>query len=103
MKFNLIEVCEITDFEKTICREIIVTERGESSIGCQRYFSEFENSEIMEQGLLVGAYGDGNTIDESLKNLATLVSNKTIAFDAYSSKRKNISFPKLVHTKLLNK
>lgn len=104
MKLNLITTKEILDFEKEIGYELVVNERAihaGSPARLSKYYVQFENAEVMEGGCLAGKYGDGNTIDEALKDYCREVSNCRVAFGAYTKERKEIQFPKLIHTKLL--
>lgn len=104
MKLNLIITKEILDFEKEIGYELEVNERAihdGSPARLSKYYAQFEKAEVMEGGCLVGKYGDGNTIDECIKDYCSKVSNCRVAFGAYTNERKEIQFPKLAHTKLL--
>jgi len=106
MKIKEIENKEILDFEKEIFYELVATERAihaGSPVGLSKWSVQFENSEVMDGGCLASRYGNGNTIDEAIKDYCRIVSNCRIAFGAYTNERKEIQFPKLVHTKLLNK
>jgi hypothetical protein len=105
MKLNLIPVKEILDFEKEIGYELAVNERpihGENKSRISRYYVQFENSEVMESDFLVSKHGNGNTIDEALKDYCYRISNCRIAFNAGTNERKEIQFPKLIHSKLLS-
>lgn len=106
MKLNLIETKEILDLEKEIGRELVVNERAiralsQAHTSLPRYYVSFEKAEIMENGALIGACGNGNTIDEAIRDYCHQISNCRIVFGAYSSERKEKQLPKLVHTKLL--
>ena len=104
MKLNLITTKEILDFEKEIGYELVVNERAihaGSPARLSKYYVQFEKAEVMEGGCLIEKHGDGNTIDEAIKDYCREVSNCRIAFGAYTNERKEIQFPKLVHTELL--
>ena len=104
MKLNLIETKEILDFEKEIGFELVVNERAinlKEKSNIPRYFAQFERCEVMVRDLLSGAYGNGDTIDEAISNYCIEVSNCKVAFNAYGNDRKEIQFPKLIHTKLI--
>ena len=104
MKLNLIATKEILDFEKEIGYELVVNERAihaGSYASLSKYYVQFENAEVMEGGCLVGEYGNGSTIDEALKDYCREISNCRIVFGAYTNERKEVQFPKLIHTKLL--
>ena len=104
MKLNLIQTKEILDFEKEIGYELVVNERAihaGSPARLSKYYVQFEKAGVMEGGCLAGKYGNGNTIDEAIKDYCREVSNCRVAFGAYTNERKEIQFPKLVHSKLL--
>lgn len=104
MKFNLITSKEILDFEKEIGHELEVNERvihAGSPARLYKYYVKFQNSDVMEGGCLIGKYGDGNTIDEAIKDYCHKVSHSRIAFNSFTPNRTEIVFPKLNHTKLL--
>ena len=104
MKINYIKEKEILDFEKEIGYELEANERSisaNSNAILKRFYVNFPKGEVMEGNSLIGCSGNGDTIDEALKEFCKLISNKTIAFNAFSKERKNIQIPKLVHTKLL--
>ena len=106
MKFKTIEKIEITDYEKQIGHELVVTERPISlmqSCRVSKYHVCFEGGEVMENGMLVGVFGDGNTVDQALDDYCNQISGKRMAFNAMTPYRINIDIPHLVHKKLLNK
>ena len=105
MKINLIETKEILDLEKEIGYELEANERPISSasrVGLHRFYVSFKEGEVMQGGCLIGSSGNGNTIDEALQDYAKQISCTRMVFGAYTNNRKEISFPKLVHTKVLN-
>jgi hypothetical protein len=104
MVLNLITTKEILDFEKEVGYQLVVNERAlhaGSPARLSKYYVQFEHAEVMEGGCLAGKYGNGSTIDEAIKDYCKEVSNCKIAFGAYTPERKEVQFPKLVHTKLL--
>ncbi len=102
MELNLIAEKEITDFEKQINHTLNVNERPIHS-GLSRYYVSFKGCESIEGGHFVGYSGNGNTIDEALQDYCKQVSCRRMVFGAYTNGRREITFPKLIHTKLLNK
>ena len=101
MKLNLISTKEILELEKEIGYELEVNERPQHS-GLSRFYVSFKQGESMEGGCLVSHSGNGNTIDEALQDYCKQISCRRMAFGAYTDSRKEITFPKLVHTQLLN-
>lgn len=100
MKLNLIETKEILDLEQEIGYELEVNERP-ANFGSPRFWAHFEQGESMEGGCLVGHSGNGNTVDEALRDYCRIISGKKMAFGAYTPERKEIQFPILKHTRLL--
>jgi hypothetical protein len=102
MKFNILSTKEILDFEQEIGVELVVNERKPQ--GClPKFFIDFENGEVMENGMLIGKYGNGNTIDEALINYCHEISGRRIAINPTSKERREIEIPKLIHTKLMGR
>lgn len=102
MKFNLIGTKEILDFEKELDLELVVNERPKS-YNLPTYWVSFEYAEVMDNGMLCGAFGNGNTIDEALQDYCKEIETKRMALHACSDKRREIVCPKLIHTKMLGR
>lgn len=100
MKLNLIEKKEILDLEQEIGFELEVNERPIHS-GLPKFYVSFKDGESMEGGCLVSHFGNGNTVDEALQDYSNQISCRRMAFGAYTPNRKEIQFPKIVHTKLV--
>jgi len=103
MEINLIKTKEITEFEKEIGIELYIHERSPYRDRLFRYYVNFKDSDTKQGGILGSTYGNGNTIDEAIKEYCEKISNKILIFNPYSKDRKEIEVPILVHTKLLNK
>ncbi len=102
MKINYLTETEILDYEKEVGYELVVSERP-AHYNLPRFYVHFEHGEVMANNCLASEYGNGKTIDEALYNYCKKISNKKIAFDAFTDHRKNIDAPRLIHTKLLGK
>jgi len=100
MKLNLIETKEILDLEQEIGFELEVNERPIHS-GLPKFYVSFKKGESMEGGCLVSHSGNGNTVAEALQDYSKQISCRRMAFGAYTPERKEIQFPKIVHTKLV--
>lgn len=100
MKFNLLKGVEITDFEKGIGVDLVISERDANRLPhIKKYFARFEGAELIEGHFLASISGDGDTIDEALRNYCELISNKKLCINAYTPNRIEIYVPKLEHTK----
>lgn len=102
MKFYLLKEKEITEFEKEIGYELSVCERP-LSMRLPKYYVYFLDGESSEGGCLITYSGNGNTVDEALIDYCKKVSSRRMVFNSYTTDRKEIVFPKLIHTKFLNK
>jgi len=101
MILNLISTKEILDFEKEIGFQLVVNEREyRQNYRLPKYYVSFESSWVSVPPYLEGRTGDGNTIDEALKDYCNKISNVKLVID--KNTRVEIKVPKLVHTKLLN-
>jgi len=101
MKLYLIQTKEILDFEKEIGYELEVHERKYSDWADgpkSRYYARFHGAELLDNGMLIGEQGNGGTIDRAIKDYCVKVSGETIVFYAGTPNRKEIKFPRLVHT-----
>lgn len=98
---------EILDFETRIGVELVAYEREKSYQHLSRFYVSFEGAEfkdtISSPFLMAGA-GNGNTINEALKDYCSIISNKILVLNSANPQlRTQIQVPSLVHTKILNK
>jgi len=93
---------EILDLEKEIGIDLVVNERPYHT-NLSRFYVSFKDGESMEKGCLVTYSGNGNTIDEALSDYASEISCRRMVYGAYTNDRKEITLPKIIHTKLVNK
>jgi hypothetical protein len=114
MKFNLLRDKEITDFEKEIGIELVVTEINTDNPShnppYNKYNVRFEDCDCMIGYTIYSLMGLGDTIDEAIADYCDKISgNKlisTIQYDGHGTYKKyerGIIVPKLKHTKLLGK
>lgn len=101
MKFKLIDTKEITDLEIEIGFELVIVERRPKYQ--DKYYAQFESCDVKGDGVLSSMFGNGQTMDQALKDYCSEISCVTLVFNANSENRKEIQTPKLIHTKLLNK
>lgn len=72
-----------------------VTERALPNSNDSRYFASFENSDIKEGSMLIGAFGNGATPEEAIANYAKRISLQKLVVDAFGENRKEFSVPRL--------
>lgn len=102
MKINTIETKEILEFEKEIGHELVANTRPIHS-EFKTFYVNFKSCEQIDKTILRSIVGDGNTIDSALKDYCKQVSCRMMVFNAFGSNRREVLFPKLIHTKLLKK
>ncbi|MCK9596675.1 hypothetical protein M0R19_05785 [Candidatus Pacearchaeota archaeon] len=79
MEVIMIPNVNILDFEKQHNLKLIVEERNLPISDPARFFATFENSWVPDnKGFLVGVYGNGNTIEESIKEYCKKISTKEL-------------------------
>lgn len=83
--------------------EIEVKERGSETLKCSwigpdsRYHASFaSHCEIIRDGMLSSAYGNGPTPEAAIEDFAKELSEKRIVFDAYRDTRREIKCPRFV-------
>ena len=73
-----------------------IVERSPQDIrhfGIARFYAHFKDVEIMDNGFLEGATGEGNTPKDAVKDYAKKIAGKRIAWRAYQKDRRNIVIP----------
>lgn len=95
-----IETREITEYAKDLGVDLCIVERPPG--WGARFFAYFQHTEEKRGHCLAGISGDGSTPDEAIAEYAKQISGKLMIINAFSDKRQEVPFPKLVHTKLLN-
>ena len=64
-----------------------------------RWMAEFPDCELMEDGCLASAYGNGKTPDEAIRDYVNQIAGKRIAIGAYTDGRREFNVPaSLCHT-----
>jgi hypothetical protein len=61
-----------------------------------KYFASFERTEIKNDCVLIGAYGNGATENEAIANYAKRISFCRIVVNAFKRNRREIQVPRLV-------
>jgi hypothetical protein len=107
MKLDLIRTIEILDYEKEINVDLVIKERKVTlahKSPLPRYFAYFENSSISiySGGGLLSTFGDGNTIDEAIRDYCSKITNHTLVINGLTKDRTEHQVPKLIHTRLIN-
>ena len=114
MKFNLLGAKEITDFEKEIGIELVVTEINTDNLRHKppynKYNVRFEDCDCTIGGTIYAAIGLGDTMDEAITDYCNTISDNTListikynGHGTYKEYRRGIIVPKLQHTKLLGR
>ena len=89
--------CSLEEFAEKHGLELVVRERVMDSFmrkrGIERYLAEFKNVEVRDGSMLWGAYGNGNTPEEAIKDYAAKILGKYLVFGAYSNNRREFATP----------
>lgn len=72
-----------------------VTERHKFPSPC-KFYANFEGADVKEGSAYVGAYGDGATEEEAIRNYAARISETTLVIDAFKPQQREIIVPVLV-------
>jgi len=59
-----------------------------------RYMAKIENAEVMQDGCLIGMYGNGKTAFDAINDYVKQIRGKRIAIDSYTPKRGEFDVPK---------
>jgi len=105
MKIIYLDKTDILEFEKQHNLELIIYERASSTItklNTSRFYCCFKGSEIKESTFLTGACGNGNTLEETIRDYCYQISGKTIVLNAMSdTNRIEIQVPELTYSREL--
>ena len=85
----------IDEFAELHDLEMEVMERPSSLVKNpeMRYFASFKRVEVMSDGTLHGAFGDGETPREAIADYADRISGQRLAFGAYTDARREFEAP----------
>jgi hypothetical protein len=93
--FHTMEEQTIEQFADTHKLTMEVYERSLPIGHKERFYAHFELCEIIDNGVLIGAFGNGRTPEEAIANYATEISMKRIVID---QNRREIEVPRLIRT-----
>lgn len=74
----------------------LVMEIRERPLDCMRlgrFIASFKDCEEKGDGVLISAYGNGNTEEEAISDYARRISGKTLALHSTSISRKDVRVP----------
>ena len=87
----------IEDFADKHELTMVVVERDvDLSVILPRLYASFENTELINDGLLIRAYGNGDTEKEAIDDYASRISNRIIVVNAYRENRHKIVVPEVI-------
>jgi hypothetical protein len=70
--------------------------------GVPRYFARFDDTDVKEDGCLIGITGDGDTPELAVEDYIPKISGKLLVLDAFGSGRREIQVPILDSSKIPN-
>lgn len=73
---------------------MVVRERGADRVrGVSRYYACLAGVELMRDGMLCSAFGDGDTPEEAIGEHVKRIAGSRIAIGAHTAERRNIDVP----------
>ena len=97
MKVNFKETVEILDLEEKLGIELIVSERSNAFL--PRFHASFPRLLLVTGDIWKDAWGDGDTIDEAIKDYAQTISGSRVSIATSWVTRKEQILPRVVHTR----
>jgi hypothetical protein len=93
-KFGAGEPELLTEFADRHGLTVVIHERDANRGRLPRYFAMFDPmAEVMENGMLGVAAGDGETPEEAMRKYAKSMAGRRIVIGAYTRNRKEIEVP----------
>jgi hypothetical protein len=86
----------IEEFAERYNFTMVIRERRNAKGTPERYYACFLDAEVKEGRFLSGAYGNGATPEEAIKNYAARISEQTLVFHAWTDRRMQMEVPRLV-------
>lgn len=90
-----VPTCTIQEFADRHGLTMSIRERPGPLAHLGRLIAAFEKTDVLSGGMLVGAYGNGNTEEEAIADYARRISEQIIAVDALTPNRREIVVPRL--------
>lgn len=92
-----IEELTISEFADKHGLEMVVTERRRPKDDPGRYYATFKGCEVKDGGILISAFGDGNTPEKAIQDYIPRIELHRIVLNSFSSNRVEIDVPRLSH------
>jgi len=81
----------IEEFAENHNLEMVVNERENIPPSISgRFYASFKHCDLKDGGMLCGAYGDGITPENAIKEYAKRINGELLVFNAYSEDRREI-------------
>ena len=103
IKYNMIPEKTLSEFADEHDLVLEVNERSTETLQAfrhlsnkDRFYTHFVDSEIKGIGVLISAFGNGETVDEAIEEYRKEISEKTLVVNAGSANRKEIKVPRLL-------
>jgi hypothetical protein len=94
--YNEIPTITIDEFADKHDLTMVVHERRKSVGSPDRYWAEFDHSEIGDGCILIGTYGNGATPEEAIDDYAGKIELKHLVINAFGKNRIEIDVPRLI-------
>jgi hypothetical protein len=97
---NLLERMTLEQFANKHELVMEIYERPHDITWAEPFYANFVHAELAENGCLVGAYGNGYSPEDAIKDYAKRISGKRLVLNAFTNeKRKEILVPILIEGK----
>ena len=92
MKLTVNKVKEGTleEFADRYGFEMVVKERANPSDPNMKFYAKFPRCEILERSLLIGKCGNGETVEDAIRDYASQISGELLVKNAHTKERQEI-------------
>ncbi|MEN6320631.1 MAG: hypothetical protein ABFD82_17985 [Syntrophaceae bacterium] len=95
--YKKVPILTIEDFADKHGLTMVVDERKKPVGDPDRYWAEFDHSEVGDGCILIGTYGNGATPEEAIDDYAGKIELKRLVINAFGENRTEIDVPRLIH------
>ena len=93
---NKIKEGTLEEFADSYGLEMVVKERSRPSDPSMKFYAKFPRCEILKRSLLIGKSGNGETVEDAIKDYASQISGELLVKNAHTKERQEIRVWRLV-------
>ena len=93
---NKIKEGTLEEFADEYDLEMVVKERSNPSDPSKKFYAKFPRCEILKRSLLIGKFGDGETVEDAIRDYAKQISEELLVKNAHTKERQEIRVWRLV-------